>query len=440
MKYDVGIIGLGYVGLTLATALAKNGMSVIGVEKRDEIVNLTNLGIPHFVEIGLEEQLYEVVSQKKLKATKSLDKNDTCDAFIITVGTPLDENGTPRLDMIKAASHEVAKNMKNEALVILRSTVMISTTRNIVYPILSNTGLTFDLAMCPERTLEGNAMEELLTLPQIIGSDSQTALLRASKLFGRLTKSIIKLKNYEAAEIVKLVDNTSRDISFAFANEVARVCESFKVNALDVINSGKLGYPRTNVALPGLVGGPCLEKDPHIFNFSAKKKGIELELTRAARYVNERQPDETLAKIYSEAKKRKFPDNVKIAVLGLAFKGKPETSDLRGSMSLRIVKILHKLFSQANFELFDPVVSTAELLASLPMCKVNKNIWGAVKNAHIIIIANNHSFFSKLNMHKLKEHAFLDAFVYDYWNHFTQYPNIKEDQFYFALGNTRGLG
>lgn len=361
MKYDVGIIGLGYVGLTLATALAKNGMSVIGVEKRDEIVNLTNLGIPHFVEIGLEEQLYEVVSQKKLKATKSLDKNDTCDAFIITVGTPLDENGTPRLDMIKAASHEVAKNMKNEALVILRSTVMISTTRNIVYPILSNTGLTFDLAMCPERTLEGNAMEELLTLPQIIGSDSQTALLRASKLFGRLTKSIIKLKNYEAAEIVKLVDNTSRDISFAFANEVARVCESFKVNALDVINSGKLGYPRTNVALPGLVGGPCLEKDPHIFNFSAKKKGIELELTRAARYVNERQPDETLAKIYSEAKKRKFPDNVKIAVLGLAFKGKPETSDLRGSMSLRIVKILHKLFSQANFELFDPVVSTAEL-------------------------------------------------------------------------------
>src|SRR5579875_2407707 len=276
----VAVIGLGYVGLTLGVALARRGVQVIGVERRGSIVELTNRGVPHFSEIGLAEALNSVVQNGTLTATESLDGFPPCQYYIITVGTPLSaETGQPRLDMIEAAAKQVADHFPDDCAVILRSTVRIGTTREVVKPVLDRAGKRYFLSMCPERTLEGDALRELANLAQIVGGVDDLASDRAASLFSRLTHTIVRVDNPETAEMIKLVDNTYRDVSFAFGNEVARACVAIGINAHDVIKFGKLGYPRTNVARPGLVGGPCLEKDPHILLHSLAPHGIDLEIT-----------------------------------------------------------------------------------------------------------------------------------------------------------------
>ena len=243
-KYDIGIVGLGYVGLTLATVLAESGMRVIGVEKRPDIVESTNRGVPHFTETGLPDALDGVVRSGRLVAAEAFDESFTCDNYIITVGTPLSGEGVARIDMIEEAARAIAANMDDGALVILRSTVKVGTTRDVVAPVLAASGKAFDIAMCPERTLEGKALQELRVLPQVIGADSQEVADRAATIFRRLTQSIVLVSGIETAEIIKLVSNTYRDAQFAFANEVARVCDAFGVSAYEVISAGKLGYNR----------------------------------------------------------------------------------------------------------------------------------------------------------------------------------------------------
>ena len=133
-KYDVGIVGLGYVGLTLATVLAEAGNKVIGVEKRADLVDMTNHGIPHFTETGLPDALAGVTKSGKLVAAERFDDSFTCDTYVITVGTPLSPDGVAHLDMIEAAARDIAENMRDGALVILRSTVKVGTTRDVVAP------------------------------------------------------------------------------------------------------------------------------------------------------------------------------------------------------------------------------------------------------------------------------------------------------------------
>ena len=192
-NYDVGIVGLGYVGLTLATMLAEAGNSVIGVEKRPDIVGMTNEGIPHFTETGLPNALSGMVKFKKLVAAEQFDNSFSCDTYIITVGTPLSADGVARVDMIEQAARDIAENMRDGALVILRSTVKIGTTRDVVSSILAASGKQFDIAMCPERTLEGKALQELRELPQIVGADSTAVADRAAAVFRRLTNSIVQV-------------------------------------------------------------------------------------------------------------------------------------------------------------------------------------------------------------------------------------------------------
>ena len=434
----IAVIGLGYVGLTLATVMAEVGYDVTGVEARPEVVNLTNSGQPHFAESGLSKSLSRVVGASKLRATTTLDQFEPFDVYIITVGTPLDENGTARLDMIERASRQVASHMADGALVVLRSTVKIGTCSSIVRPILAASSKRFELAMCPERTLEGRALEELREIPQIVGADSEVARDRAASLFGKLTTTIVRVTSLETAEVIKLVDNTSRDVQFAFANEVARVCEAFDVNAMEVINSGKLGYKRTNLPVPGLVGGPCLEKDPHIFMQSAKLAGLDLEITRASRKVNERQPIETVGFIAKEVRRRSFRDAFKVAVLGLAFKGVPATDDLRGSMSLKVLTALESFVPSRSISLFDPVISPRVLSQQVAgTYAYPTSIHTAVHGAAVVIIANNHPQLTELKPIEMLRLMAPGGFIYDYWNHFSNLSAAELGGAYFAVGNVR---
>ncbi|MGE0781906.1 nucleotide sugar dehydrogenase [Mycolicibacterium sp.] len=434
--YDVGIVGLGYVGLTLATVLADAGNTVIGVEKRRDVVDLTNQGIPHFSEVGLADALTRVTTSGRLVAAQDFAQDVSCDVYIITVGTPLSTDGAVRLDMIEAATRQVAENMHDGALVILRSTVKVETTKKVVAPILAATGKRFDIAMCPERTLEGRALQELRELPQIIGADDPAASDRAAAVFQRLTSSIVKVSTTEAAEIVKLVDNTFRDVQFAFANEVARLCEAFGVNAHEVISSGKLGYARTNVALPGLVGGPCLEKDPHILLQSAAARGISLEITAAGRLVNERQPIETVGFITGEIARRQLPSPLRLRVLGMAFKGIPATDDLRGSMSIKVLDALKKAHPDAQVGIYDPVIDPDVLAKNFPDEEIFNRFGDAVSGASVAIIANNHPALGAISPRTMSEFIAPNGFVFDYWNHFSHLPATELGDSYFAVGHT----
>jgi UDP-N-acetyl-D-mannosaminuronic acid dehydrogenase len=320
--------------------------------------------------------------------------------------------------------------------VILRSTVKVGTTRNVVSPVLAATGKRFEIAMCPERTLEGKALQELRELPQIVGADDPAVADRAAAVFRKLTNTIVLVSDLETAEIVKLVGNTFRDVQFAFANEVARLCDAFGVSAHEVISSGKLGYTRTNIPLPGLVGGPCLEKDPHILLESARTRGIHLEITSAGRRVNERQPEETVRFISSEINRRELAAPLRISVLGMAFKGTPETSDLRGSMSIKVLDALKKAHPDAEIGLYDPVTSQSVLAAEFPDEHTFGRFGEAVSGASVVVIGNNHPSLGTISPRMISEFMGPNGFVFDYWNHFSHLPSSELGDSYFAVGKS----
>lgn len=435
--HDVGIIGMGYVGLTLGTALADVGLRVLGLEKRPEVVELIRGGRSHFQENGLQKILEAVVKDGQLEVREDFEPEDCCDTYIITVGTPLGEGGKARLDMIENAARQVAASMNDDALVILRSTVKVGTSRNVVAPILAASGRRFRIAMCPERTVEGKAMEELRHLPQIVGADDAETRRQAARFFENLTGQVLTVSSLEAAEVIKLADNTYRDLQFAFANEIARLCDAVGISAQEVISTGSMGYARTSIALPGLVGGPCLEKDPHILRQSALEHGIDLEITAAARLVNERQPQECAEFIAAELGARDAPADCKIGVLGLAFKGVPETDDLRGSMSLHLIAALRRLRPQARLFFFDPVVPTDQIEALGLGGQVCEKIEDVLDGAHGAVITNNHPLFATVGFSAFIRSLAPSGFVYDFWNHYSEVEPVEGARRYFAIGSLR---
>ncbi|WP_188053193.1 nucleotide sugar dehydrogenase [Sphingosinithalassobacter sp. CS137] len=434
----VVIVGLGYVGLTLAVALARRNVRVYGIERRQSVVDMTNEGRPHFAEVGLDTALSDVVSRGLLTCSTTTEDIPAAEYYIITVGTPL-KQGThePRLDMIEEATRQVAGHLTDGASVILRSTVRIGTTTGVVRPVLDESGKEYYLSMCPERTLEGDALRELAVLPQIVGGVTEKASDLAASLFSRLTHTIVRVADPETAEMIKLVDNTSRDVRFAFANEVARACDAIGINANDVIRFGKLGYSRTDVALPGLVGGPCLEKDPHILLASVAPHGMTLEITAASRAVNERQPAETVQALLDKLKSR-APGPFRIALGGVAFKGRPETDDLRGSMSLHVIDQLQASGDCSQLRVFDPMVRRTDLEAVRKELIVCDDFIEACRGADLVIIANNHPIFSSISVDELFSVMKQGAIIYDYWNNFSQQPPEILRNRYFTIGNLVG--
>jgi nucleotide sugar dehydrogenase len=322
------------------------------------------------------------------------------------------------------------------SLVIGRSTLMIGTMDKIVKPIQDKSKKVYDLAFCPERTLEGKALEELKYLPQIIGSNSIKSSNRAAQIFQFLTPTIIKVSSLKAAETIKLIDNVSRDVNFAFANEVATICDEIGINAYEVISAGKQGYPRTNIPLPGPVGGPCLSKDPYILIQSLSMREFKPKITISARETNEKISEYTSKVVLNHVKKfkNKYDSKLKISLLGLAFKGRPETDDLRGTTAIPIFNTLKDKFPGADFYGWDKLVNDNKIikLGLIPL----KSLDEAFENSDVVIILNNHKDFSNISLiHKSRK---MNAYglIYDLWNHFSNKKhNLENNVVYNALGN-----
>ena len=431
----VCVLGLGYVGLTLAVAMADVGFEVVGVEIRDNVRDLLSQGNAHFYEPGLVERLQRVIRTGNFTCAKTIPKGWDGSVYIVTVGTPLDASGRSRLDMVENVITEVSQHLSDGDLVIMRSTVKLGTTRKSVMPKLAATGKTFDLAFCPERTLEGKALVELRQLPQIVGGMTISAAVRASQLFQFITPTVVRVSDIETAEMIKLIDNAQRDVAFAYANEVARACDAIGVSAMEVIQAGKLGYPRTNLPMPGPVGGPCLEKDPHILAEGLSELGVELEITKAARLINERQPAETVEYLRLTAQQAVgFSVKPIITLMGIAFKGQPATDDLRGTMAKPVLDALRKAFPQATFRGFDPVVALGNIAAfGLVPAATLEN---AFSGASLVLILNNHPAFSAMPVAGLAQQMEQPGLIYDYWNCFKATDlHMPQGVAYVALGS-----
>lgn len=433
----VCILGMGFVGVTLAAAMTQVGFNVIGVEVKSDLVQRLRTGKAHFFEPGLGEQLTAAVRAGRLMVYERIPDQCAASVFIITVGTPLGPDGRADLGSIRNISHQIADRLKDKDLVVLRSTVRLGTTEETVKPILMKSAKQFDLAYCPERTVEGQALAELRVLPQIVGADEYQAAVRAARLFQRVTPTVVRVSNTRTAELIKLVDNAARDVIFAYSNEVAGMCEAIGVSADEVVRSGRFGYSRAGLPKPGPVGGPCLSKDGYILAESMQALGLQSLLTRAARVVNEEMPVFAGRQVGRLVRERKIAfGSAEIAVLGVAFKGRPPTDDIRGTTVPLVVEGIKAELSGAAIRAWDPIVPV-DLTASLGLRPVS-SVEEAFDGADAVVIHTDHPMFSSLPIGSLAELMRTPAIIYDLWNIFTETGLLLPDGVqYLAFGSVQ---
>ncbi|WP_433088262.1 nucleotide sugar dehydrogenase [Dactylosporangium sp. CA-052675] len=329
MARTIGVIGMGYVGLTLTAALARKGFTVHGVDVQPAVVESLNRGRPHIYEPGVAEVFAEHAGRTILVDTAL--PAGAVDAAVICVSTPVDEHTRrPDLTSLAAAARHVAASCGPRTLVVVRSTVPVGASRQVVLPPLRAAWGDVRLVMAPERTIQGQALRELVELPQVVGGLDEPSLAAGLDLFGDLAQRLVPVSGLEAAELVKLSNNCHTDLIYAFGNEIALIAERHGVDPLEVIGAANLGYPRPDLARPGYVGGGCLSKDPYIMlSDSAERPPFLIE---QARRLNEFLPvhvAETVVELIRQA--RGTTEGATLAVLGWAFKGWPPTDDMRGT-------------------------------------------------------------------------------------------------------------
>lgn len=411
----VCVVGLGRVGLTLAVTLANIGMEVTGVEVDKGTAATLREGKSHFYERGLEALLKKVLGQRLAISHELTD--DRYSVYIISVGTPVDKHtrGVILEPLIRAVG-EVAQHFSEDSLIVLRSTVPVGSTRHIALPRLAAQRRHFHLAFCPERTVEGRALTELRQLPQIIGGLDQESVDRAVALFSRATATTVRVPSLEAAEMIKLMDNTFRDVNFAFANEIALIAEGLGLDGTELISAANLGYQRNNIPLPGFVGGACLSKDPYILASSAADIGCQARLAATARSVNESLTAHVVDKLrraLDDVNKRL--EDCKVFVAGLAFKGQPETDDLRDSPAVSLAQCLRDGDQSPALYGHDFVASPNEIReAGMIPCTLAEGFEGA----DAVIFMNNHPGYAELGLRELASLMNHPAVLFDGWHLF----------------------
>ncbi len=403
----VGIIGLGYVGLTFAIAAADKGITVYGVEKNQHIVQCLAKRHAHFFEPGLDDKI-DTCTDKRFFCVENFPKDVQFDAFIITVGTPLfEQTKKPNFDYIVSSLEAIRSVYSGRELVILRSTVSVGTSRNVVLPKLQDMAADTDcvpmIAMCPERTIEGKALEELTNLPQIVSGNTPQAIAQASHIFKQITPQIIEAKSLEEAELIKLYCNIYRDMNFALGNVLNVAAQTFGLDGIRVIRNANEGYARSNIASPGFVAGPCLEKDAYIL-MNNMEEGKSKDFINAARHFNESLEDDVIHWVECKVG---LPKQDKVLLLtGMAFKGVPETSDLRGSSSVYIARKLKKRGYKLRLHDF---VAKREELQALDLGEVYDDLNQACDGIAGMLVLNNCSRYHSFHFeHEMKGISILD--------------------------------
>ena len=327
------VIGLGYIGLPTASLLGTKGYEVHGMDVSKHVVDTINDGRIHIVEPDLDILVKSAVQSGNL--TASLESCEA-DVFIIAVPTPFKEGKKPDLSYVAEATRQISPHIRPGNLVILESTCPVGTTDEIVATILREQGHNLDeevfVAHCPERVLPGRILIELIENDRVAGGINEASTERAVEFYEEFVRGEVYPTTAKTAEMVKLTENSSRDVQIAFANELSQICTSEGINTWEVIELANR-HPRVNILNPGPgVGGHCIAVDPW---FIIDRSPDHSRLMRAAREINDSMPNWVTGYIERCANKFKNPT---IACLGIPYKA--DVDDLRESPALFIVKEL----------------------------------------------------------------------------------------------------
>jgi UDP-N-acetyl-D-mannosaminuronic acid dehydrogenase len=329
---DVVVLGGGgHVGLPLSLALADAGLRVGIYDTNPVTLMRIAAGNMPFTETGAEELLQRILSTGRLELSPNVAMIERTEQLIVVVGTPVDEFLAPSLTIFAKLLKEIAPHLQAGTLVVLRSTVFPGTTEYVAQN-LAEAGCTVDVAFCPERIAEGRALEELRTLPQIIGADTDAAAERATALFRHLVPQTIRTTSKEG-ELAKLFTNTWRYMKFAVANQFFMIAHDAGVDYTNVLRAIREDYPRAkDLPGPGFAAGPCLFKDA--MQLSAFTMD-HFPMGQAAMHINEGLPAYVVA-----ALERRYGSlrGMTVGILGMAFKA--ESDDQRASLSYKLRKLL----------------------------------------------------------------------------------------------------
>ncbi len=355
----VGIIGLGYVGLPLAVAFAKQGFSVVGVDLDSQRVQTLNAGRSYIPDIS-DDEIRSLVKTGKLKAAVKPDVLQQTDAVIICVPTPLRKTREPDISYIVAATEALAKYLHRHQIISLESTTYPGTTDEVILPMLESTGLKvgrdFFLGFSPERIDPGNQEYGASRIPKVVSGITPACRKAIHLLYAQAIEQVIPVSSPKVAEMVKLLENTFRSVNIGLVNELALMCHRMGVDVWEVIEAAK-SKPFGFMAFypgPGL-GGHCIPIDPLYLSWKARLHGFEARFIELASQVNSAMPEYVVERVGHELNTvGKALKGAKTLMLGVAYKR--DVGDTRESPALEIIEHLEK--SGAKVSYHDPFVPT----------------------------------------------------------------------------------
>lgn len=382
------ILGLGYIGLPTASAFATHAVRVVGVDVNPQVIETLRAGKIHIHEPGLGEIVRQAIESGNLAVSTS---PELADAFLIAVPTPFYDDKRADMRAVASAAESIVPHLRPGNLVVLESTSPPRTTVDLLVPILEKSGLKagadFFVAYSPERVLPGQILRELIENARVIGGITPPSAQAGRDLYATFVKGEIIQTDATTAEMVKLMENTYRDVNIAIANEFARLADRFGVDVWEAISLANR-HPRVKILNPGPgVGGHCISVDPWFFVESAPDLA---KLIRQAREVNDSQPH-FVVDLVREA--LGSLSGKKIAALGLAYK--PDVDDLRESPAAEIVHLLQKEGALVKaFEPFKPAAGLAGIEA-VPTLEA------ALAEADLALLLVSHSEFRALTPARL---------------------------------------
>ncbi len=388
----VVMIGLGYIGLPTAALIAGNGVQVHGVDINQSVVDTINAGKIHIVEPSLGEAVANAVEKGFLKAAITPVKANT---YLIVVPTPFKGKNEPDISFVQAATQAIIPLLKEGDLYIIESTSPIGTTEkmmNYMYnerPELKNK---LHIAYCPERVLPGNVMYELVHNDRVIGGVNKQSTEKAMAFYKQHVKGELHATNARTAEMCKLVENSSRDVQIAFANELSLICDKANINVWDLINLANK-HPRVNILQPGCgVGGHCIAVDPY---FIVSDYPMESKIIGTAREVNNYKSFWCAEKVQTEKLKFELKHGRKpsIALMGLAFKA--NIDDLRESPAKYITQKILQNDNNGEYFIVEPNIESHKVFKLTDYRE-------AVDKADIIVFLVAHDEFKNLQIDENK--------------------------------------
>ncbi|MCP2022377.1 UNVERIFIED_ORG: UDP-N-acetyl-D-mannosaminuronic acid dehydrogenase [Pseudomonas reinekei] len=407
----ISVVGLGYIGLPTAAVFASRKKQVIGVDVNQNAVDIINRGEIHIVEPDLDMVVHAAVTEGYLRATT---RPEPADAFLIAVPTPFKGDHEPDLTYIESASKSIAPVLKKGDLVILESTSPVGATEQMAawlaearpdlsFPQTHGESSDIRIAHCPERVLPGHVLHELVQNDRVIGGMTPKCSALAISLYKVFVQGECIVTNARTAEMCKLTENSSRDVSIAFANELSMICDKLDINVWELIRLANR-HPRVNILQPGPgVGGHCIAVDPW---FIVSKTPEQARLIRTAREVNDSKPQWVIDKVklavaeFLQANPDKTAREVTIACFGLAFKA--DIDDLRESPAIEITQ---RIIATHPGPVLVVEPNIIELPSSLNEKTSLTSIQSAINEADVLVLLVDHKEFKDMSKTPDKIHV-----------------------------------